>query len=127
MSYPLNEPAYCFGVYNFAQTQRRPTGETCSMDEISFPRLKAERCARLAKDEPDTGRRLELETERTLWLELADAEEHLDDVRKKIQNHLNAHRLNGAAFAREPSRQANPVKGLDLDDPKARQRFIQGD
>jgi hypothetical protein len=97
------------------------------MDEISFPRLKSERCARLAMDEPDAGRRLKLEAERTLWLELADAEEHLDDVRKTIQKHLNAHRLNGVAFAREPSRQANPVKGLDLDDPKARQRFIQGD
>jgi hypothetical protein len=96
------------------------------MDEISFYRLKAERCVRLANEEPDTRRRLELETEGTLWLELADAEEHLDGLRKRIQNHLNAPRLNGVVFARDPSRQANPVKGLDLDDPEARQRFIQG-
>jgi hypothetical protein len=93
------------------------------MDEISFHRLKAERCARLARDEPDPLRKLELEDEGTLWLELADAEEHLDEMRKKVQNHLNAHRLNGVAFAREPSR---PLKGLDLDDPEARQRFING-
>jgi hypothetical protein len=96
------------------------------VNEISFHRLKVERCARLAKDEPEADRRLELETERTLWLELADAEEHLDEVRKKVQNHLNAHRLSGVAFACEPSRQTNPVKGLDLDDPEARQHFIQG-
>jgi hypothetical protein len=96
------------------------------VNEISFHRLKAERCARLAKDQPDADRRLELETERTLWLKLADAEEHLDEVRKAVQNHLNAQRLNEVAFAREPSRQTNPVKGLDLDDPEARQRFIQG-
>jgi hypothetical protein len=96
------------------------------VNEISFHRLKAERCARLAKDEPEAGRRLELETERTLWLKLADAEEHLDEVRKKVQNHLNAQRLNEVAFAREPFRQTNPVKGLDLDDPEARQLFIQG-
>jgi hypothetical protein len=96
------------------------------MDEISFYRLKAERSARLAKDEPDAGRRLELETEGTLWLELADAEERLDELRKRVQNHLNAHRLKEVAFACEPSGQANPVKALDLDDPEARQRFIQG-
>jgi hypothetical protein len=57
-----------------------------TMDEISFHRLKAERCARLANDEPDTRRKLELETEGTLWLELADAEERLDEVRKKVQS-----------------------------------------
>ena len=96
------------------------------MNEISFHRLKAERCARLAKDEPEANRTLELETERTLWLELADAEEHLDEVRAKVQNHLNAQRLNEVAVARERSRQTDPVKGLDLDDPEARQRFIQG-
>jgi hypothetical protein len=77
------------------------------VDEISFYRLKAERCARLAKDEADTGRRLELENEGTLWLELADAEEHLDELRKKVQNHLNAHRLNEVAGCSRalPSRQ----------------------
>jgi hypothetical protein len=96
------------------------------VDEISFHRLKAERCARLAKDEPEADRRLELETECALWLDLADAEEHLDELRKRVQNHLNAHRLNGGAFACEPSLQTNPVKGLDLDDPDARQYFIQG-
>jgi hypothetical protein len=61
-----------------------------TMDEISFHRLKAERRTRLAKDEPDTHRKLELETEGTLWLELADAEERLDEVRKKVRSHLNA-------------------------------------
>jgi hypothetical protein len=43
----------------------------------------------------------------------------LDELRKKVQNHLNADRLN--------SRQANPGKGLDLDDPEARRRFIQNE
>jgi hypothetical protein len=98
-----------------------------TMDEISFHRLKAERCARLAKDEHDIRRKLELETEVTLWLELADAEERLDEVRKKVQRHLNAHHLNGVAFAREPSHLAIPIKGLDLDDPEARQRLIKGE
>jgi hypothetical protein len=102
-------------------------GRNMTMDEISFHRLKAERCARLAKEEPDTHRKVELGTEGALWLELADAEERLDEVRKKVQSRLNAHHLNGVAFAREPSRQANPIKGLDLDDPEARQRFIQGE
>jgi hypothetical protein len=95
------------------------------MDEISFCRLKAERSARLAKSEPDAGRRLELETEGALWLELADAEERFDEMRKRVQNHLNAHRLKEVAFACEPVGQANPIKALDLDDPEARQRFIQ--
>jgi hypothetical protein len=96
------------------------------MEEISFHRLKAERCSRLARDEPDPHRKLELEEEGTLWLQLADAEEHLDKLRKKVQDHLNAGRLNETVFSRETSPQATPVKGLDLDDPEARQRFIQG-
>jgi hypothetical protein len=100
-----------------------------TMDEISLHPLTAERCARLAKDEPDTRRKLELEpdNEGTLWLELADAKERLNEVRKKVQGRLNAHHLNGVAFAREPSRQGNLIKGLDLDDPETRQRFIQGE
>jgi hypothetical protein len=97
------------------------------MDEISFYRLTAERSARLAKNEPDAGRRLELETEGALLLELADVEERLEELRKKVQNHLNAHRLEKVAFACGPSGQTKSVKGLDLDDPEARQRFIQGE
>jgi hypothetical protein len=97
------------------------------MAEISFYRLKAERSARLAKNEPDAGRRLELETEGTLWLELADAEERFYELRKRVLNHLNAHRLEEGAFVCGPSGQTNSVKGLDLDDPEARQRFIQGE
>jgi hypothetical protein len=91
------------------------------MAEISFHRLMAERYARLAKDEPDPARRLKLDTEGTLWLELADAEERLNELRKRVQN-LNAHRLDG-----ESSGQTNFVKGLDLDDPEARERFIKGE
>jgi hypothetical protein len=73
---PPGPLAHFFGLCNFAQTRFRETCETRPMDEISFHRLKAEQCARLAKDEPDTGRRLELEDESALWLKLACAEEH---------------------------------------------------
>jgi hypothetical protein len=67
-------------------------------------------------------RRGRQDTEGTLWLELADAEERFDELRKRVQNHLNANRLDG-----ESSGQTNFVKGLDSDDPEARQRFIQGE
>jgi hypothetical protein len=124
---PASTARLPFRSVQFCTDSAPADGQNMTMDEISFHRLKAERCARLAKDEPDTRRKLELETEGTLWLELADAEERLDEMRKKVQSRLNAHHLNGVAFAREPSRQANPIKGLDLDDPEARQRFIQGE
>jgi hypothetical protein len=124
---PASAARLPFRSVQFCTDSAPADGRSMTMDEISFHRLKAERCARLANDEPDTRRKLELETEGTLWLELADAEERLDEVRKKVQSRLNAHHLNGVAFAREPSRQGNPIKGLDLDDPEARQRFIQGE
>jgi hypothetical protein len=116
-----------FWSVQFCTDSAPADGRNMTMDEISFHRLKAERCARLAKEEPDTHRKVELGTEGALWLELADAEERLAEVRKKVQSRLNAHHLNGVAFAREPSRQGNPIKGLDLDDPEARQQFIQGE
>jgi hypothetical protein len=94
---------------------------------MSFYRLKAERCARLAKDEPDAHRRLKLGTESALWRKIADAEEHLDMLYKTAQDHLNAERLTDVALAREPSHRVAPVKGLDLDDPEARRRFLLGD
>jgi hypothetical protein len=62
-----------------------------------------------------------------LLLEIADAEEHLDALRKKIQDHLNVQRLNVVAFAREPAQPATLGKGLDLDDPETRRRFFLGE
>ena len=56
-------------------------------------------------------------TQKNIWMKCV----------KRFRIDLNAQRLNEVAFAREPSRQTNPVKGLDLDDPEARQRFIQGE
>jgi hypothetical protein len=34
-------------------------------------------------------------------------------------------RRNAAAFVLNPSRPRDPVKGLDLDDPEARRRFLE--
>jgi hypothetical protein len=63
------------------------------MGGTSFYHLKAERCARLAEDEIDSHRRSELETEGKLWLQIAVAEENLDELRKKVQDHLNGRPL----------------------------------
>jgi hypothetical protein len=63
------------------------------MGGTSFYHLKAQRSAQLAKDGVDPHRRSELETESKLWLEIAVAEEHLDELRKKVQDHLNGRPL----------------------------------
>ena len=66
----------------------------------SFYRLNAERCAQLAKDEVDPGRRLELESERRLWLQIAVPEDDLEGLRKKAQNLLNAQAIQKAGRLR---------------------------
>jgi len=98
-------------------------GHNQLMAEISFYHLKAERCARLAKDEPDPRRRDDLETEGALWLQIAVAEDNLEALQWKVQDHLNAQRLNEVGVARDPSRP--PTKGIDLDDPEARRLFLR--
>jgi hypothetical protein len=44
----------------------------------------------------------------------------LEALRRKVQNHLNAQRLNDVGVARERSRSP----GVDLDDPEARRLFL---
>ncbi len=56
----------------------------------SFYRLKAERCAQMAKDEVDPSRRSELETESRLWLQIAVTEDKLEGLRKKAKDLMNA-------------------------------------
>jgi hypothetical protein len=90
------------------------------MTEISFYHLKADRCARLAKDEPDPRRRVDLETEGALWLQIAVAEDNLEALRRKVQDHLNAHEVGDV---RDPSHR--PAKGIDLDNPEARRLFLR--
>jgi hypothetical protein len=63
------------------------------MGGTSFYHLKAQPCAQLAKDEVDPRRRSELKTERKLWLQIAVAEEDLDELRKKAKDHLNGQTL----------------------------------
>jgi hypothetical protein len=70
------------------------------MVETSFYRLKAERCAQMAKDEVDSGRRAELESESSLWLQIAVTEDDLDGLRKKAQNLLNAQAIQKAGRSR---------------------------
>jgi hypothetical protein len=66
----------------------------------SFYRLKAERCAQMAKDEVDPGRRSDLETESRLWLQIAVTEDDLDALRKKAQNLLNGQAVQKAGSSR---------------------------
>jgi hypothetical protein len=56
----------------------------------SFYRLKAEWCAQMAKDEVDRDRRLELERESRLWLQIAVTEDELEGLRQKAKDLLNA-------------------------------------
>jgi hypothetical protein len=63
------------------------------MGGTSFYHLKAERFARLAEDEVDPHRRLELETEGKLWLQIAVTEDTLDELRKKAKDHPNVRAL----------------------------------
>jgi hypothetical protein len=63
------------------------------MGLTSFYHHKAERCAQLAKDEVNPRRRLQLESEGKLWLQIAVAEENLDELPKKAKGHLNGQSL----------------------------------
>jgi hypothetical protein len=71
------------------------------MADTSFYRLKAERCSRMAKDEVDSGRRAELESESRLWLQIAVTEDDLDALRKKAQNLLNAQAIQKTGSSRK--------------------------
>jgi hypothetical protein len=68
-------------------------GQNVTMGLISFYHHKAERCAKLAKDEVDPRRRFQLESEGQLWLQIAVAEENLDELRKKAKDQLNGQPL----------------------------------
>jgi hypothetical protein len=54
----------------------------------SFYRLKAERCAQFARGEVDPSRRLELETESRLWLQIAVTEDNRAVVLQKAKDLL---------------------------------------
>ncbi len=58
-------------------------GQNATMGLTSFYHHKAERCAQLAKDEVDPRRRFQLESESKLWLQIAVAEENLDELRAR--------------------------------------------
>jgi hypothetical protein len=70
------------------------------MVETLFYRLKAERCAQMARDEADPGQRSELETESRLWLQIAVTEDDLEGLRKKAQNLLNAQAIQKSGRSR---------------------------
>jgi hypothetical protein len=70
------------------------------MVETSFYYLKAERYAQMAKDAIDPRRRSELETESRLWLQIGEAEERLDGLRRKAQALLNACAIQKAGSSR---------------------------
>jgi hypothetical protein len=54
----------------------------------SFYRLKAERCTQFARSEVDPSRRLELETESRLWLQIAVTEDDRAGVLQKAKDLL---------------------------------------
>jgi hypothetical protein len=80
-------------VCDIAQTGWGWLRHNATMGLTSFYHHKAERCAQLAKDEVDPRRSFQLETEGKLWLQIAAAEENLDDLRKKAKDHLNGQPL----------------------------------
>jgi hypothetical protein len=82
--------------------------------------LKAEQCAQQALDAVDPAQRSCFETEGRLWLQLAASE-------MRQQERRDDKRRNAAAFVLDPSRPRNPVKGVDLDNPEARRRFLDGE
>jgi hypothetical protein len=88
---------------NFEGVQYCTDGPTLTryepaMTGTSFYHLKAERCARLAEDEVDPRRRLELETESRLWRHIAVAEDNLEESRKKARDFLNAQPVDAPAL-----------------------------
>ena len=86
---------------------------------VSWFHVKAEQCGRMARNAVDPRQRSHFEAERELWLQIADSQRRQEERR-------NDEGLNAVAFAPDPSR-PDPVKGLDLDDPEARRRFIEGE
>jgi len=55
------------------------------MTGTSWYYLKAEQCARMAKDAVDPRQRFHLETESRLWFQIAVAETRQDELRQKAR------------------------------------------
>jgi hypothetical protein len=90
------------------------------MADTAWFHVKAEQCARLARDAVDPVQRSRWEHECKMWLQISALETYQDERR-------DDKRRNAVAFALDPSRPRDPVKGLDLDNPEARRRFLDGE
>jgi hypothetical protein len=55
-----------------------------------------------------------------MWLQISALEMYRNE--RRVDKRRNA-----AAFVLDPSRPRDPVKGLDLDNPEARRRFLEGE
>jgi hypothetical protein len=90
------------------------------MADTAWFHVKAEQCARLALDAVDPAERSRFEYESKMWLQIAALETDQDE--RRIDKRRNA-----AAFVLDPTRPRDPAKGLDLDNPEARRRFLDGE
>lgn len=87
------------------------------MADTAWFHVKAEQCARLARDAVDPVQRSRFEDESRMWLQIATLETAQDE--RRIDKRRNA-----AAFVLDPTRPRGPVKGFDLDNPQARCHFL---
>jgi hypothetical protein len=86
------------------------------MADTAWFHIKAEQCAQQALDAVDPVQRSRFEHESRMWLQIAASELRQEQRIDK--------RRNAAAFVLDPTRPRDPVKGLDLDNPEARRRFL---
>jgi hypothetical protein len=89
------------------------------MADTAWFQFRAEQCSRLARDAVDPAERSRFEYESRMWLQIAALETRQEERR-------DDKRRNAAAFVLDPSRPRDPVKGIDLDNPEARRRFLDG-
>jgi hypothetical protein len=90
------------------------------MVDTGWFHLKAEQCAQQALDAVDPVQRSRFEHESRMWLQIAASEMRQEE--RRIDKRRCA-----AAFLLDPTRPRDPVKGLDLDNPEARRRFLDGE
>ncbi len=88
------------------------------MADTGWFHLKAEQCVQQALDAVDPVQRSRFEHESRMWLQIAASEKRHEEERR-IDTRRNA-----VAFVLDPTRPRDPVKGLDLDNPEARRRFL---
>jgi hypothetical protein len=88
------------------------------MADTAWFLVKAEQCARLARHAVDPVQRSRWEHECKMWLQVSALETYRGEPTSA---------RNAAAFVLDPSRPRDPVKGLDLDNPEARRRFLEGE